>query len=144
AGADRRGAGGFRRLCRRLVPGSPRGQLRAAAVHGHGGDRHLLAGGKAVLPAPAPARRRRPGIACRGSPRPTGCAGLHPGGRHRVVPRPPEAADAALVAGLDRRTFSGHPGRVRVALVPVRAFQDPVRVDDPHAVGWRPDPGEQV
>jgi signal peptidase I len=51
---------------------------------------------------------------------------------------------AALVAGLDRRPVPGDPGRVRAALVPVRAVQDPVRLDDPDAAGGRPDPGEQV
>jgi hypothetical protein len=56
----------------------------------------------------------------------------------------PAPADAALVAGLDRRPVPGDPGGVRAALVPVRAVQDPVRLDDPHAAGGRPDPGEQV
>ena len=54
------------------------------------------------------------------------------------------AAGAAVVARLDRRPVPGDPGRVRAALVPVRAVQDSVGLDDPDAAGGRPDPGQQV
>ena len=56
-------------------------------------------------------------------------------GRARASPRSTatsprraqRAADAALVARLDRRPVPGDPGRLPAALVPVRAVQDPVR-----------------
>ena len=54
------------------------------------------------------------------------------------------AADAAVVARLDGRPVPGDPGRLPAALVPVRAVQDSVGLDDPDAAGRRPDPGQQV
>ncbi len=69
--------------------------------------------------------------------------GIEQGRRQRRAARE-QAADAALVAGLDGRAVPGDPGGVPAALVPVRAVQDPVGLDDAHAAGGRPDPGEQV
>ena len=69
--------------------------------------------------------------------------GHHPG-RRQQRRDPPGPADAALVARLDRGPVPGDPRRLPAALVPVRAVQDPVRVDEADAAGRRPDPGQQV
>ena len=74
----------------------------------------------------------------------TGRAGHH-AGRHASIAQGARApAHAALVAGLDGRPVPGDPGGVPAALLPVRAVQDSVGLDDPDAAGGRPDPGQQV
>ncbi|MCK7499257.1 MAG: hypothetical protein MZW92_58935 [Comamonadaceae bacterium] len=92
------------RLPRRLVPRLLDGQLRAAAVHADGRHAGLLAGRALPLRAARAAAARR-SSAGRGAPRRAGAAG-HRAGRRRRAPRRGEAADAALVAGLDRRACS--------------------------------------
>jgi hypothetical protein len=88
-------------------------------------------------------RRRNLTAAGRPAPRRTGQDGHQPG-RWQRGRRPREAADAALVAGLDGGLFPVILIGVPAALVPVRALQDPVGLDGAHAAGGRPDPGEQV
>ncbi len=119
------------------------GNFCAAAVPGDGGHRPLLAGRALLFPAAAPARgraldaslaQRREELAAQGI---TQVDTVDTEGARA-------AADAALVAGLDRRPVPGDPGGVPAALVPVRALQDPVGLDDADAADRRPDPGEQV
>ena len=111
----------------RLVLRQVVGQFLAAAVRPERGHLRLLAGRALPLRAAAPAAAaqtlekqdaaRREQLAAQGITQVDDNSA-----ETRQV-----AADAALVARLDRGAVPRDPGRVPAALVPVRAVQDPVR-----------------